>query len=151
VSSQALGKIRSNLTTPVENLGGEALVAHDWPDVLVAQTAVLHKGLQRLVGRHDGQWIVLGLEVLDHDGQQFGEIITLMEMRDEDIDLSDIPEIREIPKDTVRGFFYRGRTIDLTPELHRYFRDLAEWKRRPLNDLVNETLAKAVEVAEVAR
>ena len=83
--------------------------------------------------------------------QQKKEIITLMEMRDEDIDLSDIPEIREIPKDAVRGLFYRGRTINLTPELHRYFRDLAERKRKPLSDLVNETLAKAVEVAEVAR
>jgi hypothetical protein len=48
-----------------------------------------------------------------------------LSMRDEDIDYSDIPPIREIPSDAIRGRnsrFYRGRTVYLTEELHAFTR-----------------------------
>jgi hypothetical protein len=87
----------------------------------------------------------------DFTRQQAKEILVVMDMKDEDIDLSDIPEIKEIPKDAVRGLFYRGPMIRLKPELHRYFCELADRKRVPMADLVNETLEKALAVTEVMR
>jgi hypothetical protein len=83
--------------------------------------------------------------------EQVKQILALMEMKEEDIDLSDIPELTEIPKDAQRGLFYRGPRITLKPDLHRYFRELADRKRLPLNDLVNETLKKALAITEVTR
>ena len=83
--------------------------------------------------------------------EQKAELLALMNMRDEDIDTSDIPEIQELPAGTVRGKFYRGATVQLNEELRRYFTDLACRKGVPLNDLVNETLSKAIAVAEVAK
>jgi len=74
-----------------------------------------------------------------------------MDKPDSEIDFSDIPEIRELPPGTVRGMFYRGSTIRLNEDLRRYFADLARRKRVPMNDLVNETLEKALAVAEVAK
>ena len=41
--------------------------------------------------------------------------------RDEDIDYSDIPPIREIPANAVRGRFHRGHAIYLTDELQACF------------------------------
>jgi hypothetical protein len=84
----------------------------------------------------------------DLSKQQAKEVLALMNMREEDIDLSDIPET-DFSKG-VRGKFYRGPIIYLTEDLRRYFCDLSRRKGVPLNDLVNETLAKAVAVAEVA-
>ena len=81
--------------------------------------------------------------------QQADEILTLMYMRDEDIDLSDIPERTDFSRG-VRGKFYQGPIIYLTQDLQRYFCELSRRKGVPLNDLVNETLAKALAVAEVA-
>ena len=85
----------------------------------------------------------------DLSRQQAEEILALMNMREEDIDLSDIPET-DFSKG-VRGKFYRGPIIYLTEDLRRYFWDLSRRKGVPLNDLVNETLTKAVAVAEVAK
>jgi len=79
------------------------------------------------------------------------QLLRLRGLRDEEIDTSDIPEIKEIPRDAVRGRFYRGPRVLLRPDLQQYFSELAERKGVPLSDLVNETLAKAVAVAEVAR
>ena len=79
------------------------------------------------------------------------EVPALMNVRDEDIDTSDIPEVKELPRGTVPGLFYRGATVRLTEELRTYFADLARRKGVPMNDLVNETLQKALAVAEVAK
>jgi hypothetical protein len=83
--------------------------------------------------------------------EQKAEILALMGVRDEDIDTSDIPEVKELPRGTVPGLFYRGRMVRLNEELRTYFADLARRKGVPMNDLVNETLAKAVAVAEVVK
>ena len=83
--------------------------------------------------------------------EQKAEVLALMDVRDEDIDTSDIPEVKELPPGTVPGMFYRGHTIRLTEDLRRYFADLARRKQVPMNDLVNETLEKALAVAEVAK
>ena len=85
----------------------------------------------------------------DLSRQQAEEILNLMNMREEDIDLSDIPETDF--SGGVRGLFYRGATIRLKEDLRRYFCELFRRKGVPLNELVNETLAKAVAVAEVAK
>jgi len=83
--------------------------------------------------------------------EQKAEVLALMNMRDEDIDTSDIPEIKEIPPGTVPGLFYRGNVVRLNKGLRTYFADLARRKGVPMNDLVNETLEKALAVAEVAK
>lgn len=83
--------------------------------------------------------------------QQKKELLALMEMRDEDIDLSDIPEIREIPPDAVRGKFYRGRTIRLSEEVHAYLCEVAARKGASLNDLVNEVLSKELAIVETIK
>lgn len=85
----------------------------------------------------------------DLSKKQAGEILGLMAMREEDIDLSDIPET-DFSKG-VRGLLYEGPIVRLTEELRSYFWEIARRKKMPLNDLVNETLAKAVAVAEVAK
>jgi hypothetical protein len=74
-----------------------------------------------------------------------------MDVRDEDIDTTDIPEVKEIPPGTVPGLFYRGGMVRLREELRTYFADIARRKGVPINDLVNETLEKAVAIAEVAK
>jgi hypothetical protein len=74
-----------------------------------------------------------------------------LSMRDEDIDYSDIPPIREIPPDAIRGRnsrFYRGRIVYLTEELHAYFCDIAMRKGVSLNDVVNDLLSKEVAIVE---
>jgi len=83
--------------------------------------------------------------------EQKREIRALEDMPDSEIDLSDIPEITEIPSGAVRGLFYRGNMIRLPEELRRYFAELAARRRVPMNDLVVETLQKALEVAETVR
>jgi len=40
--------------------------------------------------------------------KQRDEILAVSSQRDEEIDYSDIPPIREIPADAVRGRFYRA-------------------------------------------
>lgn len=91
-------------------------------------------------------------ELLGHplSPEQKAQAMSLIDIRDEDIDTSDIPEVRVLPAGTVPGLFYRGSTICLNEELRRYFADLALRKRVPMNDLVNETLEKALAVMEVA-
>ena len=82
---------------------------------------------------------------------QRAELLALLDRPESEIDFSDIPEITELPPGTVRGRFYRGSMIRLPEELRRYFADLAARKRVPMNDLVVETLQKALAVAEVTR
>jgi uncharacterized protein (DUF4415 family) len=49
--------------------------------------------------------------------QQKAVITALMDQRDENIDLSDIPEIRSIPSDAVIGKFYRPKKAAITIRL----------------------------------
>ena len=84
-------------------------------------------------------------------GRQKREIRALEDMAESEIDFSDIPEIRELPPGSVRGLFYRGHMIRLPEDLRRYFADPAARKHVPMNDLVVETLQKALAVIEVAR
>jgi hypothetical protein len=83
--------------------------------------------------------------------EQKAEVLALMNVRDEDIDTSDIPETKELPPGTVPRLFYRGSMVRLNRDLQRYFADLARRKQVPMNDLVNEALEKAVAVAEVVK
>jgi len=71
--------------------------------------------------------------------------------RDEDIDYSDIPPVREIPADAVRGRFYRGHAIYLTDELHAYLSSIAMRRGVSLNDLVNHVLSQEVALAEALK
>jgi len=82
---------------------------------------------------------------------QRAELLALLDRPDSEIDFSDIPEIKELPPGAVRDRFYRGSMIRLPEELRRYFADLAARKRVPMNDLVVETLQKAVAMAEVTQ
>jgi hypothetical protein len=83
--------------------------------------------------------------------EQKAEILALQNVRDEDIDTSDIPEITEIPPGTVPGQFYRGSWVRLNEELRSHFVELAHRKGVRVNDLVNETLEKALAATEVAK
>lgn len=85
----------------------------------------------------------------DLSRQQAEEILAGMKMREEEIDLSDIPEI-DFSKG-VRGLFYRGPMVYLNEDLCRYFCELSRRKGVPLNDLVNNALMKAVAVAEAVK
>jgi len=71
--------------------------------------------------------------------------------RDEDIDYSDIPPIREIPANAVRGRFYRGHAIFLTDELHAYLSTVAMRRGVPLDDLVNSVLSKEIAIVEALK
>jgi hypothetical protein len=75
----------------------------------------------------------------------------LEDMPDSAIDFSDIPEITELPPGAVRGMFYRGHMIRLPEELRQYFAELAARRRVPMNDLVVETLQKALAIAEAVK
>jgi hypothetical protein len=83
--------------------------------------------------------------------EQKKEILALLDKPDSEIDLSDIPEITELPPGAVRGLFYRGPMIRLPEDLRRYFADLAARRHVPMNDLVVETLEKALAALEVVR
>jgi hypothetical protein len=79
------------------------------------------------------------------------ELLALMDKRDEDIDTSDIPEVRELPPDAVRGSFHRGRAVHLTAELHAYFSAVAERKGISLSDLINDILSKEIAIVETVK
>ncbi|MEO8659926.1 MAG: hypothetical protein ABI693_15760 [Bryobacteraceae bacterium] len=80
--------------------------------------------------------------------EQQSDILALTNQQDEDIDYSDIPPVREIPANAVRGRFYRGHSIYLTDELHTYLSTIAVRQGVPLNDLVNNLLSKEVAIVE---
>jgi len=79
------------------------------------------------------------------------ELLALMDKRDEDIDTSDIPEVRELPARAVRGRFHRGRAVHLTEELHAYFSAIAERKGVSMNDLINDILSKEIAIVEAVK
>jgi hypothetical protein len=79
------------------------------------------------------------------------DILAVTGQRDEDIDYSDIPPIREIPANAVRGRFYRGHAIYLTDELHAYLSTIAVRRGVSLDDLVNNVLSKEVAIVEALK
>ena len=86
--------------------------------------------------------------------EQEAEIRALQASGDESIDLSDIPEIRSIPPDAVRGKFYSPSTahqlpVYLDPELQSRLLAVAIRKGVSLSDLVGQLLRKEIEIAEV--
>jgi hypothetical protein len=83
--------------------------------------------------------------------KQDEDILAITGQRDEDIDYSDIPPIREIPADAVRGRFYRGHAIYLTDELHAYLSNIAMRRGVSLNDLVNNVLSQEVARVEALK
>lgn len=56
--------------------------------------------------------------------QQQKDLLAIANQRDQDIDLSDIPEVREIPPDHVIGKFYRPKKTSLTIRLDA---DVVAW------------------------
>ena len=83
--------------------------------------------------------------------KQSGDILAVSGQRDEDIDYSDIPPVREIPANALRGRFYRGNAIYLTDELHAYLSNIAVRRGVSLNDLVNNVLSQEVALAEALK
>ncbi|MGA2182017.1 MAG: BrnA antitoxin family protein [Bryobacteraceae bacterium] len=56
--------------------------------------------------------------------RQRADLRAVANQRDEDIDVSDIPEIREIPPDAVIGKFYRPKKTSVTIRLDA---DVVAW------------------------
>src|ERR1039457_5567391 len=56
-----------------QHFSGCAFVAQNRPDVLVFQPALVHNRIQRLVGRHVGERMVLFFVVPNEERQHFGE------------------------------------------------------------------------------
>jgi hypothetical protein len=86
--------------------------------------------------------------------QQRMDLLTGLNRRDEDIDLSDIPEILEIPPDAVRGKFYLSGVqapVYLNQDLQDYLLAAAERKGITLSDLVNDLLSKEVAIVEAMK
>ena len=86
--------------------------------------------------------------------KQRAEILAALETGDENIDYSDIPEIREIPPDAVRGKFYSPDNefhvpVYLDRELQSPLVEIALRKGMSLSDLVGQLLRKEIEIAEV--
>ena len=73
--------------------------------------------------------------------KQDEDILAITGQRDEDIDYSDIPPIREIPADAVRGRFYRGHALS----------NIAMRRGVSLNDLVNNVLSQEVARVEALK
>src|SRR5437870_532801 len=79
------------------------------------------------------------------------ELLALMDKSDEDIDLTDIPEVRELPPGTIRGGFRRGRSVHLSPDVHAYFSTIAARKGGTLDVLINDILRKDVALMDAAK
>src|SRR5450432_1572592 len=60
-----------------QHLSGGTLVAKNRPNVLVFQSTFFHQCVQRLVGRHAGQRIILLFVIFDKERQHFGERLLL--------------------------------------------------------------------------
>jgi uncharacterized protein (DUF4415 family) len=56
--------------------------------------------------------------------RQRKDLLAVVGQRDEDINLSEIPEVREIPSDAVIGKFYRPRKTSVTIRLDA---DVVAW------------------------
>ena len=85
--------------------------------------------------------------------RQREELLAAVNQPDETIDLSDIPEIVEIPANAVRGKFYKGDAahrlpIYLDTGIQNYLIAVAERKGKSLGELVNELLTHEIAIAE---
>jgi hypothetical protein len=70
---------------------------------------------------------------------------------DSDIDFCDIPPLTDEQLASARRGGHRAEGIvRLREDLRVYFADLARRKRVPMDDLINDTLAKAVEMVAIA-
>jgi hypothetical protein len=63
--------------------------------------------------------------------KQREDILAVSSQRDEEIDYSEIPPIREIPAHAVRGRSYRGRAIYLTDELRALPPGVVSGRKKP--------------------
>ena len=102
----------------------------------------------------DGEerWHAIGVSNMPKlSEKQREDILAMTGQRDEDIDYSDLPPVREIPANAVRGRFYRGRAIYLTDELHAYLSTIAMRRGVSLNDLVNNVLSQEVAMVEALK
>ena len=81
------------------------------------------------------------------------QMLAVMEMKDEDIDTSDIPEVRELPAGAVRGRDFRPSPhqvpVYLEGELQSRLSEIALRKGITLSALVSQLLRKEIEIAEV--
>lgn len=76
--------------------------------------------------------------------QQKKNIAALINQRDEDIDLSDIPEIQSIPPDAVIGKFYRPKktavTIRLDADVLAWLKASGEGYQTRINTYLREIM-----------
>ncbi|MBV9505436.1 MAG: hypothetical protein JO323_10590 [Acidobacteriia bacterium] len=73
---------------------------------------------------------------------------------DSEIDFSDIPEITKIPANAIRGKdrkYHSGDTVVLSDEVHTHIAAIAARRGISISAAVNDVLAKALELAEVAK
>jgi hypothetical protein len=91
---------------------------------------------------------LLGRPLSEH---QKRELLVLMDRPDDDIDISDIPEVRELPPGTRRGAFQPSRSVQLTEELHAYFSASAARKGVSLVELINDVLGKEMAIVEAVK
>jgi hypothetical protein len=86
--------------------------------------------------------------------KQKQELLALAAMRDEDIDFSDIPEIRELPPGAIRGRdFHPGAPMPvyLNRDLQNYLQAAARRKGVTLNYLVNDLLSREIGIVEAIK
>ena len=79
--------------------------------------------------------------------EQIDELNRLAARPDSEIDLSDIPEITEISPDAIR----RNYRVYLSGRVHAHFAAIACRRAVPLNTVINEVLAKVIELEAVAK
>jgi hypothetical protein len=79
--------------------------------------------------------------------EQIQKLNELAARPDCEIDFSDIPEITEIPPDAIR----RNYRVYLSGKVHAYFAEIASRRGVSLNALINEVLAKVIELEAVAK
>ncbi len=76
------------------------------------------------------------------------ELLALMDQPDDAIDLSDLPEVRELPPGTKRRRVQPSHYIELSDELHAYFSAVASRRGVPLGAVIDDVLSKEVAIAQ---
>ncbi len=79
------------------------------------------------------------------------ELLALLDRPASEIDTSDIPEILELPPGTIRGRVRGGQSVRLNEELRQHFADKSRREGVSFDDLVIETLSKAVASSPASR
>ena len=81
--------------------------------------------------------------------RQRKDLLAVADLRDEDIDLSDIPEIRSIPPDAVIGKFYRPKknsiTIRLDADVIAWLRASGEGYQTRINAYLRQLMQKGLQ------